>query len=300
MRPLLALVIYIAAVFIGGALLAPWLYWLVQAFAHTFPHIAAAPFHRFVNRSLLIFALAGLWPLLRALGITCCHEAGLVRPHDQLKKLLGGLSLGFITLAVVAGMAIACGSRVFIQTTTTYKVITLIFSAIGTAVIVAVIEEILFRGGVFGGLRKLFYWPFALLISSVIYALVHFLHRAEFTGTVTWNSGLVLLPQMLGGFADFYAVVPAFFNLTLAGVLLGLAYQRTGNLYFSIGLHAGWVFWLKTYGAFSASAPHAATWFWGTDKMIDGWLAFIVLVATLALFKFLPLKRKSEPFSISR
>jgi membrane protease YdiL (CAAX protease family) len=105
---------------------------------------------------------------------------------------------------------------------------------------------------------------------------------------------------MLGGFADFYAFVPAFFSLVLAGTLLGLAYQRTGNLYFSIGLHAGWIFWLKTYGAFTASAPHATTCFWGTGKMVDGWLAFVVLAATLALFKFLPLKRKSEPFSIPR
>jgi len=300
MRPLWALVIYIVAVFIGGALLAPWLYWFAQAFAHIFPHIAATPFHRFVNRSLLVFALAGLWPLLRALGITSWHEIGLVRPHGQLKKLLGGLLLGFTTLAIVAGMAIACGNRVFIQPTTTYKIITLIISAIGTAVIVAVIEEILFRGGVFGGLRKLFYWPFALLISSVVYALVHFLHHAEFTGTVTWSSGLVLFPQMLGGFADFYAFAPAFFNLTLAGTLLCLAYQRTGNLYFSIGLHAGWIFWLKTYGAFSTSTPYATTWFWGTGRMVDGWLAFIVLAAALALFNFLPLKKKSEPFSISR
>ena len=56
---------------------------------------------------------------------------------------------------------------------------------------------------------------------------------------------------MLAGFADFHALVPGFFSLTLAGILLGLAYQRTGNLYFSIGLHAGWIFWLKTYGAFT-------------------------------------------------
>jgi len=300
MRSLWALVGYIVAVFVGGALLAPWLYWLAQVFAHAFPHIAAAPFHRFVDRSLLVFALAGLWPLLRALGMTSWCEIGLVRPHGQLKKLFGGLLLGFITLAVVVGMAIVCGNRVFIQMTTAYKVITLIFSAFGTAVIVAVIEEILFRGGVFGGLRKLFNWPFALLISSVIYALAHFLHPAEFTGTVTWNSGLVLLPQMLGGFADFYAFVPAFFSLILAGTLLGLAYQRTGNLYFSIGLHAGWIFWLKTYGALTASAPRPATCFWGTGKMVDGWLAFVVLAATLALFKFLPFKKKSEPFSIPR
>jgi hypothetical protein len=105
---------------------------------------------------------------------------------------------------------------------------------------------------------------------------------------------------MLGGFADFHALVPGFFNLTLAGVMLGLAYQRTGNLYFSIGLHAGWIFWLKTYGAFTISAPHAATWFWGTGKLIDGWLALIVLVVTLVVFIFLPLKPAREPFAISR
>jgi hypothetical protein len=118
---------------------------------------------------------------------------------------------------------------------------------------VATLEEILFRGGIFGGLRRMFIWPLALMASSMVYALVHFLQRTEWTGAVAWNSGLILLPRMLGGFADFYALVPGFFSLTLAGILLGLAYQRTGNLYFSIGLHAGWIFWLKAYGAFTAS-----------------------------------------------
>ena len=151
--------------------------------------------------------------------------------------------------------------------------------------VVATLEEILFRGGIFGGLRRVLYWPFALLISSAIYALVHFLQRAELTGPVVWNSGLALLPHMLGGFADFHALVPGFFNLTLAGVLLGLAYQRTGNLYFSIGLHAGWIFWLKIYGHFTADAPQAAIWFWGSGKMIDGWLAFFALAADAGCFQ---------------
>lgn len=300
MRPLRALTIYIVAVFIGGALLAPWLYWIAQSLAHTFPHIAAAPFHRFVNRSLLFFALIGLWPLLRSFGVTSCHEAGLVRPRGQFNRLLGGLLLGFISLAVVAGMAIVCGNRVFTQPADTQKVASIILNAIGTAMIVAVLEEILFRGGLFGGLKKVLYWPAALIASSGIYALAHFLNRAEFTGAVTWNSGLVLLPRILGGFADFHAFVPAFFNLTLAGILLGLAYQRTGNLYFSIGLHGGWIFWLKTYGALTAGASRAGIWFWGTDKMIDGWLVFIVLAAMLAVFKFLPLSSKTEPFTIPR
>ena len=300
MRPFRALVIYIAVVFIGGALLAPWLYWLAQNWAHSVPRIAGAPFHRFIDRSLLILALAGLWPLLRALGATSLREAGLTLPYGQFKRFSGGLLIGFFSLAFVARMAIGFGERVFVQNLTAHKIVGTIFSAIATAAIVATLEEILFRGGIFGGLRRMIYWPIALGISSMIYALVHFLQRAEITGAIHWNSGLILLPKMLGGFADFHALVPGFFNLTLAGVLLGLAYQRTGNLYFSIGLHAGWIFWLKTYGAFTADAPRTATWFWGGGKMIDGWLAFFVLALTLFLFKFLPPGEKRTPFQIPR
>jgi membrane protease YdiL (CAAX protease family) len=206
--------------------------------------------------------------------------------------------LGFVSLAIIAGMAFAGGARMFTQTATAHQVVAILFKAMGAAAVVAVMEEILFRGGAFGGLRKFFYWPLALVASSLLYALVHFLHRADFAGAVNWSSGLVLLPRMLDGFVDFQALVPAFFNLTLVGVLLGLAYQRTGNLYFSIGLHAGWVFWLKTYGAFTVATPRASAGFWGTGKMIDGWLALFVLVAVFVLLKFLPLGRKREPFAI--
>jgi hypothetical protein len=97
----------------------------------------------------------------------------------------------------------------------------------------------------------------------------------------------------LRGFDDLHALVPGFFNLTLAGLLLALAYQRTGNLYFSIGLHAGWIFWLKFYG-FLTTPLAANVWFWGTEKLIDGWLAFLVL--TLAFFLLLRwLPAKPEP-----
>ena len=252
-----------------------------------------------MDRSFLILALAGVWPLLRALGAKSLRETGLVPPYGQSKKLFGGLLLGFISLAVVAGIVLVSGGRALTGGVSAGKIIETVLSAAGTAAVVATLEEILFRGGVFGGLRRMFYWPLALVLSSLIYALVHFLHRADFTGAVVWYSGLELLPRLLAGFADFHALVPGFFSLTLAGVLLGLAYQRTGNLYFSIGLHAGWIFWLKLFGAFTADVPQAATWFWGTGKMIDGWLAFIVLVLTLAVSSRLPVLNKRPAFTIS-
>src|SRR5207247_1073132 len=81
-----------------------------------------------------------------------------------------------------------------------------------------------------------------------------------------------------GGFFDGKTLVPGFFNLTLAGIILGLAYQRLNHLYFSIGLHAGWIFWLKSYGFLTDPGSGANQWLWGTRKLIDGWLAFAVLI----------------------
>jgi len=298
MRPLWALVIYIVVVFFGGALLAPWLFWLAQHFAQSVPKLANAPFHRFMDRSFLLLALAGMWPLMRALGAKSLNETGLVPPYGQSKRLFGGLLLGFVSLAVVAGIVLVAGGRAPVGGAAAGKIIETILNAAATAAVVAILEEVLFRGGVFGGLRRMFYWPLALLLSSLIYALVHFLQRADLAGPVAWNSGLVLLPRMLAGFVDFHALVPGFFSLTLAGVLLGLAYQRTGNLYFSIGLHAGWIFWLKFFGTFTADVPRTAVWFWGTGKMIDGWLAFFVLALTLTVFDRLPGLNKRPAFTI--
>jgi membrane protease YdiL (CAAX protease family) len=292
MRPLRALVIYIAVVFVGGALLAPWLYELAQLFASTFPRLAASPFHRFVNRSLLVLALAGLWPLLRNLGATSWRELGLVRAAGQWGKLSGGFVLGFISLALVAAITLAAGGRAPASHLSASIVAQRMLSAALTAVVVAVLEEILFRGGVFGGLRRVFHWSFALVLSSLIYAIMHFFARTQEPATVHWTSGFGQLALMLRGFTNWQQIVPGFLNLTLAGLLLGLAYQRTGNLYFSIGLHGGWIFWLKTYGALTTEAPRANSWLWGTEKMIDGWLALGVLALALTVFTRLPVARK--------
>lgn len=291
MRPIKVLTIYLAVVFLGGALIAPWLYWLAQwggQHHSSLQKIAAVPFHRFIDRALLVFALIGLWPLLQSLGAKSWREVGLVKPTTHGRQLLGGFALGLVSLALVVGLALLFGGRTWNSPASFFQIGQSLFHAAVTAVIVATLEEILFRGGIFGGLRRVFDWRLALGVSSAVYALVHFLERAEVQGNVTWLSGLQLLPQMLRGFVDWQKLVPGFFSLTLAGALLGLAYQRTGNLYFSIGLHAGWIFWLKSYDVLTGAAPSANLWFWGSGKLIDGGLAFFILLTTLVIvWKFL-------------
>ncbi len=154
MRPFWALVIYLAAVFLGGALLAPWLYALTPYFAQAFPGLAQAPFHRFLDRSFLLIALAGLWPLLRALGATSAGALGLAPIYGQSKNLLSGLLLGALSLGAVAAFTLGLGGRAWLPGVTAHQIVGTLFRAAGTAVVVAVLEEILFRGGAFGGLRR--------------------------------------------------------------------------------------------------------------------------------------------------
>ncbi len=288
MRPLRALIIYLIAVFIGGALLAPPLYWLAQSFAQGIPSIANAPFPRYVNRALLGIALIGLWPLLKSLGLTSLADVGLVKPRGQMKKLGGGFLLGFVSLAIIAGLAFACHARELNPKWSHAQIVHKLLNAAEAAVIVATLEEVLFRGAVFGALRRAFHWGVALIISSMFYAIVHYFETAKTMGTVTWHSGLQLLPLMLSNMGNFQAVIPGFFNLTLAGILLGWAYQRTGNLYFSIGLHMAWVFWEKAYAVVSCLRPGADAWWWGSGRMavVNGWVALPVLVVTLFVFRW--------------
>jgi membrane protease YdiL (CAAX protease family) len=294
MRPLRSWLIFVCVVFLGGALLAPWLYWLAQSFSSTLPRLAGQPFHRFVDRALLGLALLGLWPLLRGLGARSWRDVGIVKPSGQWGKLAGGFGLGFGSLACVAAAVLLAGGRQFNGGLSPVELAKKTLGAAITAAVVAVLEETLFRGALFGSLRKAWNWKQALVFSSMIYAIAHFFARAEAAPPITWISGLELLPRMLRGFGNLQTLIPGFFNLTLAGVLLGLAYQRTGNLYFSIGLHAGWIFCLKSYGFLTTETPGADPWFWGTPKMIDGWLALLALAAGLVVLARLPLQKPRE------
>ena len=280
MHPLRALGVYAVFVFIGGALLAPGLYWACQygaAQVQGWSALTEIPFHRFVYRSLLGLALAGLWPLLRSLRADSWPAVGLSRSSASWRHLATGLLLGFASLACVAVIALLAGACKLDLAHPAPWLISRVASALGTAAVVACLEELLFRGAIFGSLRKAQPWPSALVLSSAIYALVHFFQTPPEPARVTWASGLLVLAQMCGGFVQFDRLVPGFFVLALAGLILGLAYQRTGTLHCSIGLHAGWIFWLKLYGSITDTQPGANSWLWGTGNLIDGWLALLVL-----------------------
>ena len=227
MRAARVILFYALAVILLGALLSPWLFWLTQA--HW-------PFRRVFDRALLIVALAGLWPMLRAAGIRSWPELGYARTPKWWLQAVGGFTAGIVSLGLCAVLL-----RQLTGWDNNYA------RNLASALAVGIIEETFFRGGIFGALRR--GWPVwcAVVVSSVIYAGLHFCKPTE-PVSVNWLTGfthLGLIVQNFGTQVNWIGLV----TLILAGAVLALVFEWTKALYFSIGLHAGWVFALKTFGA---------------------------------------------------
>src|SRR5687768_16219628 len=148
MRPIWTLCIYLAAIFIGGGLLAPWVYRAAEAFGFT------VPFHRVVHRCLLLIALAGIWPLLRFSSLNSWRGLGFAPVPQWRGRLLRGFLLGFTSLAIVAACALMAGVRAWHVDPQAPPLLLVFVGAAMTAVFVAVLEEALFRGAIFGTLRQ--------------------------------------------------------------------------------------------------------------------------------------------------
>ena len=78
---------------------------------------------------------------------------------------------------------------------------------------------------------------------------------------------------------------------------MSYAFMRTGSLYLSIGLHAGWVFGIKTIKVYGNYTREGLGWLFGsTDpKFVSGgatWVGF--LVVGLMVFWFTRKRQRGE------
>lgn len=296
MRSIKALTTYLLVIFGGAVVLAPILYLESHVLARNgfkvFQTIAAYPFHRFLSRSMMVLALIGLRPFIKELGIESWNQIGLTRLNAKAVNLwFAGFLVGFSVLALAAAIAIGADARSFNFEHTMHDLLKHVRNAALAAILISVIEEIIFRGALFGALKRSEGFFVAAVLSASVYALVHFFERAQTPSHVNVFSGVVVLGHMLSGFVKFESLVPGFFNLFLVGVILALSFARTGSLYFSIGMHAAFIFWVKSYGFFTNSNPGANEWLWGGSKLINGWGPCILLLALfIFLFKTLPRK----------
>lgn len=136
-----------------------------------------------------------------------------------------------------------------------------ILPLVGTAVIVPLLEEPLFRG-LFQGilLRSLPPWP-ANVLSAAIFSIVHFLKAPDQTKTtVHWFSGFVSLSHSFDQFSEPLLVLGGFTTLFAIGIVLAHARLHTRSLWIPIGLHAGWILAKEAFGKIAHCEIVALPW----------------------------------------
>jgi membrane protease YdiL (CAAX protease family) len=278
----LKILVYLLATLLVGALAAPWLYWAGQHASgiRVLRFLEETDFQRFFNRSILIAAFALLYPMLRWIGLQRFQSLGLIRNRERLQHLFGGffLSVGLMS-ALGAGLV---GFGVFeIKEIIPWGRLPGILL---TSVVVATLEESLFRGGILGLARQSFSPISSALFTSALFAVVHFLKPAEDKiQDVRWYSGFEILPHAFHQFAEPILVLGLFTTLAILGLLLAHATLCTRSLWLPIGIHAGLIFGKMGFGKLSKRVQDLMPWF-GADLTIGFGSVLIMLFLWLLVW----------------
>ncbi len=300
MKDATRLLLYLAGVVLLGALGAPPLFWAGQFLSahHVLPSLATFDFESYFHRALLVAALILLWPLLRALRVRNWRDLGLEKnPRAGIN-----LAIGF----VIAAVPLLCGGAVLIA----LRIFSLrhgfLWSKMPDVVIAAslvpVLEELLFRGFILGILLRSFSRLNALLITSALFSIIHFLKAPEQTSpneSVTWLSGFVSIANSFWQFGNPLLLAAGFLTLFAIGCILADARLQTRSLWLPIGLHSGWIF---ANGAFSRAARHAAValpWI-GKDLLVGIVPLMIALASWLLMRSWVKHENAPAPQPVSR
>lgn len=160
---------------------------------------------------VLLAACAATWLLAVGIDRRPLSALGLRPGPPGLVELGSGVLAG---LAIIGAAILALAAPGWVSWTVSAAPVLDGLNVSALLLVAAFTEELLFRGYPFRVLHVRFGPVPAVVATSVAFGLVH--------GA---NPGVTPL---------------ALVNLTLAGVLLGVAYWRSGSLWFVTGLHFGW------------------------------------------------------------
>ncbi|MBJ7283908.1 MAG: CPBP family intramembrane metalloprotease [Akkermansiaceae bacterium] len=295
-----------AGVFILMALLlasaaAPWAFQFGKSYAH---YVAAhdlsafqewlgkacgrSKLERYFSRSLLVSVLI-LLPFLFA------RIRVIRRSNEPLLELKRSLTWTAVASQVALGCAIAggilLGLGMILEVLGAYAIqskhanfINLLSRILMPAVVVSLLEEWIFRGLLLGFWLRYTRPVTACIATSFVFAFVHFL--APPAGQFIANpaaptAGFKLLGKILLHFTDPTFFVTDFATLFVIGMILAWARLRTGALWFSIGLHAGWIAAFKGFSMLHSVVPNHPLRPWGVGESLrSGLLPMLALVVT--------------------
>ena len=243
------------------------------------------PYEKLLSRSVLLFAALGLVPLWRFVDLSIA-DVGLT-PAPRFADLGRWFSVGIVLILPLAWLFWFIEFRVIDPRLSGPSLETLIVFAwlLFSAFLVGIFEEVLFRGVIYGALRRLYGFFGSAAIVSFCYASVHFLELKEVLTEPTWWSGIVITAEAFAG-----VLQPESWDSWLSLFLLGWVFcllRERISLWAAVSLHASFVFSLRAYKELTVrDVVHPLRGLVGDFDNFLGvaalvWLAFILVVVAL-------------------
>ena len=171
--------------------------------------------------------------------------------------------------------------------------ISFLYKSLLAALLIALVEELIFRGAFFSGLYKNTGAFIAVLFTSLVYAAVHFVRYPDLIieTNIGWFTGIEMMPDAFRRFQE-WAIADYFLTLFIFGVLLGLLRLKHKNIAACIGAHTGVVMLIKIADYFTNRTNNTEF-----DYLVSpynstfGWLSFSVILI-FTFFYFIKIKTK--------
>ena len=281
-----AFTLFLAAI-AGTLLLAALLAYPLYLFVH--PLEPEWWFDKIATRLWQLLMLVAVVFVVRHLRLTNRRDFGYGAPRLRWRRQFWvGLAAGLVTMLPVTFALLALGVRSLRPELDSALLAQALLAGLGSGLAVGFLEETFFRGLMQGAVLREWHRPLpVILLVAVVYAALHFLARVRIPhAEVDWHSGFTLLGAALGNFTAPGAVVDAFLSLTAVGLLLGLVTWWTGSIALAVGLHAGWVWIMRTtIGVTSGNAAAPLAWLVSRSDGYTGWLVlgWTLLVTALAI-----------------
>lgn len=220
-----------------------------------------ADFPVFFEMAILISAIALFIPFIEWLrgGRTAeSGKVGTLRLPEGARDLTRGqrlrknpralahVMIGFlgvtILFSLLAGVLILAGF--FEWKNPAEPMLRLVLRVLAVSGVLAIVQEILFRGIAMGVFLRAMRPTVALGLSALLFALVHFLHPPAGMNVLDPDAsgvGFELLRKTAARFFEPRAVFGTLMPLIALGAVLAYARWKTASLCLPIGLHAGWI-----------------------------------------------------------
>jgi membrane protease YdiL (CAAX protease family) len=263
---------FFLALFVGAMVLGPILFFALRG------HF---PFHRVMDRALMISALAALglaWPRLQF------REWWPLR-RGAIMQVLLGLLIALLSVQTIIALDAGFGGLAW-ATITAHERTHIFITALVAALLVPLAEETIFRGFLQTEISRGLGVRWGWFLAALIFALAHFVKipvELDQQPVHLWSGvsaiGQAFLPVVQGAFFGAKGA-----NLFIIGLILGGTFRRTGTLWFNYGLHGGWIVGLML--ATGLTRPAQVSIWTGEDLLSSPLTAVVLLLLGWWLWRF--------------